>query len=84
VAVTSYDIAVRGHLVGNTLSIFRMILSADCTAEATSDSVRGLGRESNRSSVFLKMTGNEDTGHDCQHSFYSIKGVVSRCVRYRK
>jgi hypothetical protein len=38
----------------NTLSIFRMIRSAHSTAEATSDSVLGLGRLSNRSSVVFR------------------------------
>jgi hypothetical protein len=42
------------HLAGNTLSIFRIIRSAHCTAEATIDSVRGLGLESDNSSVVFR------------------------------
>ena len=38
----------------NTLSIFRMILLAHCTAAATIDSVLGLGLESNRSSAVFR------------------------------
>ena len=37
----------------NTLSIFRIILSAHCTAAATSDSERGVAFESNSSSAVL-------------------------------
>jgi len=42
------------HLAGNTLSIFRMIRSAHCTADATSDSVLGLGFVSYKSSAVFR------------------------------
>jgi hypothetical protein len=50
----SADLIGTGSQPENTLSIFFMIRSAHCTAAATKDSVLGLERLSNKSSVVFR------------------------------